>query len=59
MRMAPLWALRTRNRLMHDLSFTTQDAISRHTGQATGAKQTYEGLAASQKMQIQSFLDSL
>jgi CxxC motif-containing protein (DUF1111 family) len=60
MRTAPLWALRTRNRLMHDgLSFTTQDAISRHAGQATGARQTYEGLAASQKMQIQSFLDSL
>ncbi len=34
-RTAPLWALRTRNRLMHDgLSFTTQDAIQRHAGQA-------------------------
>jgi CxxC motif-containing protein (DUF1111 family) len=45
---------------MHDgLSFTTQDAIARHAGHAAGARQTYEGLAASQKMQIQSFLDSL
>jgi CxxC motif-containing protein (DUF1111 family) len=60
MRTAPLWALRTRNRLMHDgLSFTQQDAISRHAGQATGVRQSYEGLAASQKMQIQAFLDSL
>jgi CxxC motif-containing protein (DUF1111 family) len=60
MRTAPLWALRTRNRLMHDgLSFTTQDAIARHAGQATGVRQSYEGLAASQKMQIQAFLDSL
>ena len=60
MRTAPLWALRTRNRLMHDgLSFTTQDAIARHAGQATGVRQSYEGLAASQKMQIRAFLDSL
>ena len=36
MRTAPLWALRTRNRLMHDgLSFTKQEAIERHGGQAT------------------------
>src|SRR5438552_8297153 len=32
-RTAPLWALRTRNRLMHDgLTFTTQEAIARHAG---------------------------
>jgi CxxC motif-containing protein (DUF1111 family) len=60
MRTAPLWGLRTRNRLMHDgLSFTPNDAIVRHAGQATGVKQTYEGLATSQKLQIQAFLDSL
>jgi hypothetical protein len=41
-RTAPLWALRTRNRLMHDgLSFTKQEAISRHAGQATAAKNAY------------------
>ena len=34
-RTAPLWALRTRNRLMHDgLSFTKQEAIQRHADQA-------------------------
>ena len=33
MRTAPLWALSTRNRLMHDgLSFTKQEAIARHAG---------------------------
>ncbi len=32
-RTAPLWAVRTRNRLMHDgLSFTRQEAIARHGG---------------------------
>ena len=35
-RTAPLWALRTRNRLIHDgLSFTKQEAIARHAGQAS------------------------
>jgi CxxC motif-containing protein (DUF1111 family) len=34
-RTAPLWALRTRNRLMHDgLTFTREDAILRDAGQA-------------------------
>jgi CxxC motif-containing protein (DUF1111 family) len=33
MRTAPLWGLRTRNRLMHDgLTLTKQDAIARHRG---------------------------
>ena len=60
MRTAPLWGLRTRNRLMHDgLSFTPNDAIVRHAGQAMGVRQSYEGLATSQKLQIQAFLNSL
>lgn len=60
MRTAPLWGLRTRNRLMHDgLSFTPYDAILRHAGQAAGVKQAYEALETSRKLQIQSFLDSL
>ena len=38
-RTAPLWALRTRNRLMHDgLSFTKQEAIQRHAGQAAARR---------------------
>jgi CxxC motif-containing protein (DUF1111 family) len=60
MRTAPLWALRTRNRLMHDgLSFTKQEAISRHAGQASAVTSTYNALDAAQKSQILAFLDSL
>jgi len=60
MRTAPLWALRTRNRLMHDgLSFTKQDAIRRHAGQAAGVTKTYNALSDSEKNQLLAFLDSL
>lgn len=59
-RTAPLWALRTRNRLMHDgLSFTKQDAIQRHGGQATGVTNNYNALSAGEKAQLLAFLDSL
>ncbi len=59
-RTAPLWALRTRNRLMHDgLSFTKQEAITRHAGQATAAKSAYDALSQPQKDQLLAFLDSL
>ncbi len=60
MRTAPLWALRTRNRLMHDgLSFTKQDAIQRHAGQAAGVTQKYNALSDAEKSQLLAFLDSL
>jgi CxxC motif-containing protein (DUF1111 family) len=60
MRTAPLWALRTRNRLMHDgLSFTKQEAIERHGGQAAGVRSKYNALSNSQKTQLLAFLDSL
>jgi CxxC motif-containing protein (DUF1111 family) len=59
-RTAPLWALRTRNRLMHDgLSFTKQEAIARHAGQASAAKAAYDALTTAQKDQVLAFLDSL
>jgi CxxC motif-containing protein (DUF1111 family) len=59
-RTAPLWALRTRNRLMHDgLSFTKQEAIARHAGQASGVRAAYDALTAAQKNQVLAFLDSL
>ena len=59
-RTAPLWALRTRNRLMHDgLSFTKQEAIARHAGQATSIKAAYDALTPAQKDQLLAFLDSL
>ena len=60
MRTAPLWGLRTRNRLMHDgLSFTKQDAIQRHAGQAAGVTNKYKALSDAEKSQLLSFLDSL
>ena len=59
-RTAPLWGLRTRNRLMHDgLSFTKQEAIGRHAGQATAARTAYDALTSAQKDQVLAFLDSL
>ncbi len=60
MRTAPVWALRTRNRLMRDgLSFTKQDAIQRHAGQAAGVTSAYNALSEAQKNQLLAFLDSL
>jgi CxxC motif-containing protein (DUF1111 family) len=60
MRTAPLWALRTRNRLMHDgLEFTKQSAIARHGGQAAGVRSKYNALSNTQKDQLLAFLDSL
>jgi CxxC motif-containing protein (DUF1111 family) len=59
-RTAPLWALRTRNRLMHDgLSFTKDEAIRRHGGQASGARRLFNALTTSQKAGLMAFLDSL
>jgi CxxC motif-containing protein (DUF1111 family) len=60
MRTAPLWGLRTRNRLMHDgLSLTKQDAIQRHAGQAAGVTKKYNALSDAEKNQLLAFLDSL
>jgi CxxC motif-containing protein (DUF1111 family) len=60
MRTAPLWALRTRNRLMHDgLSFTKQEAIQRHGGQASAARDAFDALSPDQRALVLTFLDSL
>ncbi len=57
---APLWALRTRNRLMHDgLSFTMQEAILRHQSQAIEVSNRFSALSAAQKTLLISFLNSL
>ncbi|MCU1309055.1 MAG: hypothetical protein JWO20_180 [Candidatus Angelobacter sp.] len=59
-RTAPLWALRTRNRLMHDgLSLTKEDAIRRHSGQAYTVRQRFNALTPAQKTSLMAFLDSL
>jgi CxxC motif-containing protein (DUF1111 family) len=59
-RTAPLWALRTRNRLMHDgLSFTKEEAIARHAAQAATVRERFDALTANQKRLLLKFLDSL
>ena len=60
MRTAPLWALRTRNRLMHDgLAFTKEEAIQRHRAQANPTRLRFNALSATQKQQLMRFLESL
>ena len=60
MRTAPLWGLRIRNRLMHDgLTFTREEAILRHAGQATGVTNRYRGLSSTDKANLVAFLNSL
>ena len=45
---------------MHDLlSFTRNDAILRHAGEATGVTNNYRNLSTTQKNQLLTFLDSL
>ena len=59
-RTAPLWALRTRSRLMHDgLTFTLREAVQRHGGQATRVTTAYRGLSDADKKSLEAFLDSL
>jgi CxxC motif-containing protein (DUF1111 family) len=59
-RTAPLWALRTRNRLMHDgLTFTEREAIMRHAGQAAPVTQRFRALSAADQALLLAFLDSL
>ncbi len=45
---------------MHDgLTFTLQDAVSRHTVPAEAIRQAYLALPASQQSQVLAFLNSL
>ena len=56
----PLWALRTRNRLMHDgLSLTREEAILCHGGQTAGVTAQYQKLSAGDRAALPAFLDSL
>lgn len=60
MRTAPLWGVRTRDRLMHDgESLTRSEAILRHAGEATGVINSYRSLSVTQRNQIATFLNSL
>lgn len=60
MRTAPLWGSRTRNELMHDgLNYTRNEAILRHTNEASGVINNYRNLTTTQKNQLIDFLNSL
>jgi CxxC motif-containing protein (DUF1111 family) len=60
MRTAPLWGVRTRNRLMHDgESLLRNDAILRHAGEANFVINNYRNLTTTQKNQLITFLNSL
>ena len=60
LRTAPLWGVRTRDRLMHDgESLTRSEAILRHAGEATGVINNYRALSVTQRNQIATFLNSL
>jgi len=60
LRTSPLWGLRTKSRLMHDLlSLTRNDAILSHGGEATGVINNYRALSTTQKNQLITFLNSL
>ena len=70
-RTAPLWGLRTRDRLMHDggsssppsnsgaQSFAISEAILRHAGQAAASRTAFQALTPVQKAQLFKFLKSL
>ncbi len=60
MRTTPLWGLRNKSRLMHDLStFTRNGAILRHAGEANGVINNYLNLSTTQKNQLITFLQTL
>jgi CxxC motif-containing protein (DUF1111 family) len=60
MRTAPLWGLRTRNRLMHDgASLAVSEAITRHRGEAADSAERYSRLGRRSRRALAAFLDSL
>ena len=59
-RTLPLWGLRARDRLMHDAQTVTRtDAINRHAGQATTARNNFNALSAGSQQDIINFLNTL
>jgi CxxC motif-containing protein (DUF1111 family) len=59
-RTPPLWGVRTRPELMHDgLSFTFNEAIQRHAGQATTARTNFNNRTSAERADVIAFLKSL
>jgi len=60
MRTPPLWGFRTRNRFMHDgQSFTPDEAIRRHRGEADAVTARFNQLGNRQRSQLITYLRSL
>jgi CxxC motif-containing protein (DUF1111 family) len=60
LRTAPLWGLRTRPRLMHDLkSLSLESAIERHKGEAGDAERRFDQLTPEERKALITFLNSL
>ena len=60
LRTAPLWGMRTHDRLMHDgLSTSRVDAIMRHGGEASDTRSRFARLSPQQQSQLITFLNSL
>jgi CxxC motif-containing protein (DUF1111 family) len=60
LRTPPLWGLRTRSRMMHDLASTTRNnAILRHSNEAIRVINNYQNLSITQKNNLITFLNSL
>ena len=59
-RTAPLWGLRARGRLMHDMmSHNIEDAIQRHDNQAAGSRSAFRALSSTDRAKLLAFLRSL
>lgn len=60
LRTAPLWGMRTRDRIMHDgEGLNRNESILRHAGEANGVINNYILLSTTQKNQLIAFLNSL
>jgi CxxC motif-containing protein (DUF1111 family) len=59
-RTAPLWGMRTRDRLMHDgATVSRTDAINRHHNQAQNANDNFNSLSLNSQNDLIDFLNSL
>ena len=60
LRTAPLWGMRTRDRIMHDgEGLNRNESILRHDGEANFVIANYNALSSTQKNQLILFLNSL
>jgi len=60
LRTSPLWGLRTKSRLMHDLkSLSVEGAIQRHGGEAEHVVRRFRELSPQERTELLTFLNSL